>query len=283
VCDTFVQLDCLALSERPFVGEIVTAQIEQISFSSVRSQEQKVVRTLRRIRQAKEEVLLISLQLRGTGLILQGGREAKIEPGDFACYDSIRPYSLSFNDDFEQLVVHLPRDILVRRIGQTEQLTARAVRGSTSIGALVSTFLRQVASVAGDVEPVTAHRLSEISLALVTTALGDQISRQEEGQSWARIALLYRAKAFIEDSVHDPSLNPEKVARVLRISLRYLQDLFHEEKLTVSDWIWNSRLEKCRRDLADPLRRHPWPMIDSPASAAGTTSINPTSEPSRMS
>jgi AraC family transcriptional activator of tynA and feaB len=38
------------------------------------------------------------------------------------------------------------------------------------------------------------------------------------------------------------------------ISPRYLQDLFQAEQTTVSDWIWTRRLEKSRRDLADPLR-----------------------------
>jgi AraC family transcriptional activator of tynA and feaB len=30
--------------------------------------------------------------------------------------------------------------------------------------------------------------------------------------------------------------------------------LFHAEGTTASDWIWKRRLEKSRRDLADPLR-----------------------------
>ena len=38
-----------------------------------------------------------------------------------------------------------------------------------------------------------------------------------------------------------------------RISSRYLQDLFHSEHETVSEWIWLRRLEKARRDLVDPL------------------------------
>jgi AraC-like DNA-binding protein len=32
-----------------------------------------------------------------------------------------------------------------------------------------------------------------------------------------------------------------------------LQDLFHAEGTTVSEWIWRRRLERSRRDLTDPL------------------------------
>lgn len=40
---------------------------------------------------------------------------------------------------------------------------------------------------------------------------------------------------------------------MMGISPRYLQDLFHSESWTVSEWIWSRRLEKARRDLLDPL------------------------------
>jgi len=40
---------------------------------------------------------------------------------------------------------------------------------------------------------------------------------------------------------------------MMGISSRYLQDLFHSERKTVSEWIWLRRLEKARRDLLDPL------------------------------
>ena len=62
-----------------------------------------------------------------------------------------------------------------------------------------------------------------------------------------------RAKAIIERNLGDIHLNTEKVATLMGISSRYLQDLFHSENTTVSEWIWSRRLEKARRDLFDPL------------------------------
>src|SRR5271167_3265463 len=94
VCDTFVELDCQARAERSFFGEITTAQCNGLHFSSVRADGQTVRRTRTRISRAREEVMLISLQVSGTGIVSQDGREALLEPGDFACYDSTRPYTL---------------------------------------------------------------------------------------------------------------------------------------------------------------------------------------------
>jgi AraC-like DNA-binding protein len=254
VCDTFVALDCQARAERSFFGEITTAQCDGLHFSNVRSEGQIVKRTPTRIRRAREEVMLISLQVRGIGVVAQDGREARLQPGDFACYDSTRPYTLNFDAEFEQLVLHMPREAMVRRIGRTETWTARRIEGSSPVGSLVLPFVQRTAAIVHDVAPATATRLSETCLSLFTAALGERLGQLADGMTSARTALIFRAKAAIESNLHDHGLNTEKVAELVGISPRYLQDLFHAEGTTVSDIIWKRRLEKSRRDLGDPLR-----------------------------
>jgi len=254
VCDTFVELDCQARGSAPFFGEITTAECDGLHFSTVNSDGQIVKRTPTRIRRAREEVMLVSLQVRGVGIIAQDGREARLLPGDFACYDSTRPYTLNFDAGFEQLVLHMPRAAMVRRIGRTEVWTARRIAGTSPVGSLVLPFVQRAASIVSDVAPATASQLSETCLLLVTAALGERLGEIAAGGSSARTALIFRAKAMIASNLHDHALNTEKVAQLLGISPRYLQDLFHAEGTTVSDWIWQRRLDKSRRDLADPLR-----------------------------
>jgi AraC-like DNA-binding protein len=254
VCDTFVELDCQARAAAPFFGEITTADCDNLHFSTVRSDGQIVRRTHNRIRRAREEVMLVSLQIRGVGFVAQDGREARLHPGDFACYDSTRPYTLNFDASFEQLVLHMPREAMVRRIGRTEVWTARRIEGTSPVGSLVLPFVQRTASIVADVAPPTASQLSETCLSLVTAALGDRLDEIGVGGTPARTALIFRAKATIDSNLHDHALNTEKVAQLIGISPRYLQDLFHADGTTVSDWIWKRRLEKSRRDLADPLR-----------------------------
>jgi AraC-like DNA-binding protein len=253
VCDTFVDLDCKAYADRPFFGELATASCNDLHFSSVRADGQIVERTPARIRRAREEVMLISLQVRGTGVIAQDGREARLGPGDFACYDSTRPYTLTFTADFEQIVLHMPREAMIRRVGRTEAWTARRIEATSPVGSLVLPFVRQTASIVSDITPATAGRLSETCLSLVTAALAEHKGGETDGGSAARTALIFRAKAAIDSLLHDHNLNTERVAGLIGISPRYLQDLFHAEQSTVSDWIWKRRLDRSRRCLADPL------------------------------
>jgi AraC-like DNA-binding protein len=251
VCDTFVELDCERLSDRAFSGEIARVEAGSAGFSVVRSQEHRVVRTPARIRRAREEAVLVSLQLSGSAAIVQDGREARLAPGDFALYDSTRPYSLSLLGDFEMLVLQVERQRLMRWLGRTEPLTARALSAATPTGAIASSFLASVAATVGRMERQTAERMSDIALALIATAFGEAANAAAPlGHS--RVALLYRAKALIDAEIHDPGLNTSVIAARLGIAPRTLQDLFHAEETTVSDWIWRRRLEKARRDLADP-------------------------------
>ncbi len=253
VCDHFTQVECYQMSDRVFDGEILTSHIKDVTFSLVRGREQKSVRTPSLIRRANEELVFIHHQLNGTWYYSQDSRKAKLEPGDFVCFDSTRPFSAFQSSDFEQLLLHVPRDLWVRRFGQTDQVTARVVSSGTQMGNLVANVLREIVSVVDTVEQVTAHRLLDVALSLITAAFGELVSHPDKRQNDSRVALLYRAKMFIEENLHDPELNPKKVAASLRICERYLQDLFHDESMSVGKWIWEMRLEKCRRDLSDPM------------------------------
>ena len=55
--------------------------------------------------------------------------DAVLEPGDFALYDSTRPYALRFEADFEQIVLMLPGPVLRSQLSASERLTATTVQG----------------------------------------------------------------------------------------------------------------------------------------------------------
>jgi AraC-like DNA-binding protein len=67
---------------------------------------------------------------------------------------------------------------------------------------------------------------------------------------------MLRIHAFIDAQMEDPDLDPASIAAAVHISTRYLYKLFEGEGLTVAGWIRARRLERCRRDLLDPLLRH---------------------------
>jgi AraC-like DNA-binding protein len=245
-------VDTLPVSRRPFFAELVTTRVKEFTFSRLRCRGQKCRSTYLPVHRDRRELIILSILLSGKTWGMQDGREMETGPGDLVFLDTTRPHSgMLLDDDYEVLFLCVPREIWVRRVGPTEQITGRALRSNTYVGGFVFNCFRQLIPGIGTVEPAMADRLAEVSLALVSTVAAS--FSQETPRSSVRVALLCRAKTLIEQNLHDPSLNPEKIARVLRISTRYLRDLFHEDGTTVSNWMWDRRVKKCRQRLSDPL------------------------------
>ena len=56
--------------------------------------------------------------------------------------------------------------------------------------------------------------------------------------------------SYIEKNLGNPLLNPDRIAKANQMSVRTLQYLFKSSAdTTVSDFIWTSRLERCRKEL----------------------------------
>lgn len=256
VCDTFVELECRTAEESGFYGSIETDALGAIRFTRVSSTTQHVARTRARIARSDQAYFFLSLQLHGSGCHKQDGRVAHLGPGDFAMYDTTRPYELLFAAPFSQLVLSLPREVVKSRLADAERLTACAVQGRSGSGRLASVFVRQLAAQMHSLDAASLPRLQASVVDLIATALAEQRRQAGPEAPESKNALVQRVLQFIEDHLASPELSCEVVARRHRISERYLRMLFEELGTCASDWIWQRRLERARQDLADPSLKH---------------------------
>jgi AraC-like DNA-binding protein len=101
--------------------------------------------------------------------------------------------------------------------------------------------------------PASASRLCTVMMDLVTAAVAERAGQIEAQPIESRErTLLLRIHAFIEEHLGEPDLSPPAVAAAHHISVRYLYRLFEAQDTSVAAWIRQRRLERCRRDLADP-------------------------------
>ena len=134
VCNTYVQLDCdTPHRDRSFRGTIEAKQLATLGLSRVTASPQHVRRTPAKIARSTEDYFLVS----SLGKVVQDGRVATLLPGDFALYDSTRPYELIFDEPLQQYVLQLPGAVLRRRLRDTDTLTARQGCGARGAGPLL--------------------------------------------------------------------------------------------------------------------------------------------------
>ncbi|MCA6122689.1 helix-turn-helix domain-containing protein [Bradyrhizobium sp. WSM 1704] len=256
VCDVFVQLDCRSDLGTAFHGAITSAQLGAARCSTVSSSRQRVLRTPSRIARASEDFILIALGRRGTGSVLQDGRETVIQAGEFAFYDTTRPYELRFNDDFTQTIFQMPREMLHRRFAGTQALTATTFTSDSPVQRLACQFIAGLAEVADRLDPDNAIRLSDQAADLLAMAMAERLGSAALPASTHRSALLYRLKAHVLAHLQNPDLGLTETAAALGISPRYASSLFADEGTSFQRFLLAQRLERCRRDLASPAHAH---------------------------
>lgn len=256
VCDVFVGLDCKSDLGSAFRGSVTQAALGKAVCSEVCSDRQHVFRTPSRIARSDQDFVLVALGQFGDGGVVQDGRETVIHPGEFALYDTTRPYELTFNDPFTQSILKVPREMLQRRLGGTETLTAMSFGGDAPLERLAYDFIFRLCQSADRLASDGAAALSEQAVDLLAMALSERLGNTSLPSSTHRSALIYRLKAHVRAHLADPDLSLSETAAALGISPRYVNDLLADEETSFQRFVLAERLAQCRRDLASPLLTH---------------------------
>ncbi|WP_226356156.1 helix-turn-helix domain-containing protein [Pseudonocardia sp. ICBG601] len=246
ICDTFVQLAARPRSAEPFGGSIRRRELTGLEMSLVDAGPQDVDRTRSLIARSGEECVLASIQLTGAGAVRQDGREARLAPGAMAFYDSTRPYTLSFDRPFRQLVIQVPKASLA---GATARYATAVPLPAHGPGRLVSEFFLGLAR-----EPATAEQgrtLVPHALGLLDFALGLAADSVPAGGRSA--AVLQRVRRAVAGGAADPQLDADGVAAACGVSRRTLFRALAEDGTTFTALL---RAERVRR-ASELLRARP--------------------------
>ncbi|HVO06495.1 MAG TPA: helix-turn-helix domain-containing protein [Burkholderiaceae bacterium] len=253
VCDTYVQLDCDAAADaRTIEGEIAVDQLATLQLSRVTATAQHVRRTPARIAWASEDYFLVSIQSRGNGAVVQDGRSALLTPGDFALYDSTRPYELRFDGPFQQYVLKLPGPTLRTALRDTHRLTATSVSGARGAGHLMIGMIRTLTADIDTLAPESAAAVADSVTQILIAGLSALPAARRPALSHLTALHREQIKACVRTRLREPGLSVAGIASQLRLSPSTLHRAWLGEPCSLADWIWAQRLDAARRDLCDP-------------------------------
>lgn len=219
-----------------------------------------MARTPRLIRQADPEMYQLSLTRLGNGTVNQQRREASVRPAEFTLLDNSRPFVAHHeappDEPLNTITVNIPHSLLPLSSAKVTNLLGSTLCGSTGMGGLLAQFLRQIASHPEQFATADTSRLGSIALDLISATLAQQLGAEDSLPGEVRqTALRRQVDTFIDNNLADPQLTPRAIAAAHHISLRTLHRMFAGEDVTVAELIRQRRLERCRRDLADPRMR----------------------------
>jgi AraC-like DNA-binding protein len=195
--------------------------------------------------------ILFTLQLEGEAQFSQGGRNCCVPPGSFCLIDPAQPFTIETTQMYARSV-YLDRQSVFAVAPYIQSMTARRIDGMSGVGAIMRATVDEMFKLAPSLDEDTADSISEAlpyTLATALTSLG-----KDPELAHARLHLFHKKRIlrFARQSLHDPNLDPRRIADGVNLSLRYLYDLFADEEMPLMKWIWSERLKRAQRDLRAP-------------------------------
>jgi AraC-like DNA-binding protein len=249
------------------VGRIT--DIGALNICSIRSNATTVERTARLAHNPVDEYLFLGLQLSGSSVVVQGGREAVLEPGDLAVYDTRRPYTLLNEGGIHQHFFRIPMGLLELPGRVVESLTAVRFDGRRPLARVTGGYLGNLASTGNRLTAQEAEQVAAPSVGLIRALLTAQLLESPLSREHLDNSLEVRVMEYIRTHLSDRDLSAARIAREHHISVRHLYRLMGQSGITLGDWIRERRLEQCRSALADPANTstittlaHQWGFTD---------------------
>ncbi|AOR29932.1 AraC family transcriptional regulator [Streptomyces fodineus] len=230
------------------------AELSVLSYTPLSSR-----RTSRLIRQSDPEQYQLALVTGGRQSIEQARQYAPLNAGDLVVYDSSRPFHAAVEPSScgasRSVLLQFPRHLLPLPDTVVAPLCGTRLSGRASVGRLLGQLLTGLVETHADLTPADCIRVGNTAIDLTAALLAHHADRQTLLPAGSRQRVLFeRINAYITTHLHDPGLTPGAIAAAHFISTRYLHRIFQQHHSTVSDVIRQQRLDRCRRDLADPAQ-----------------------------
>jgi AraC-like DNA-binding protein len=253
-CNAYHPLQIRTEANERFWARMWGSELASIGVFRIAAAKNTMSRTSSAIAAGDPECLHLSVQLQGHMHVAQQHRATVTSPGDIMSYETSHPAILRSDHAFESLVFSIPKAMLGERAAGICHLTAVRIPGRDGLPRLAVPFFQGVVKGLSDGSILrddanVADSVVDLVLGLYTDRGGSSEPKRLRSQT----ELLLHAKAFIDTRLGDRNLSPEHIARASFISTRYLHKLFETEGLSVCEWIRTTRLERCRRDLLDPV------------------------------
>ncbi len=178
--------------------------------------------------------------------------------GDLSVFNTSRPFEgwRTCGPADRTITVQISRSLLPLPAKTIDRLTGTTFGARHGMGAVFARWSSDLITRATEFTAADTSTLTSVTVDLLSAVLAAHSDTADTlDPESRRQALRLQINDYIEHRLGDPTLTPTTIAAAHHISLRTLQKLFAADGTTPAAWIRLHRLERCRRDLADPRLR----------------------------
>ena len=225
----------------------------QLRVCSVRSNAVKVERTPRLARDDLPPSIFLAVQLAGSSLIVQDGKEAVLRPGDLAFSESTTPYTLLDGEGIRQHFFSIPMSALALPRDAIRQLSAVTLSPGHPVADLAATYFRRLGERPDIFTQPGAAAVGRPSIELVRALITTHLDASNIASESLESTLLLRILEYVRGHLAEPELSATQIAVAHHISVRHLYNMLAHGDISLGDWIRAQRLERCHEELSLPL------------------------------
>lgn len=241
VCKAYAHCEGTISDRRSFnargkVLDFGAAQVSDVSSTGIQYE-----RRACDLRRDPQDDIFVSLMLEGEGFFGQNDRQLRQRTGDVLIYDSARPYTHCYQEEYRALLLRIPRPLMQSRLTDIDALGGLVLTSDLPFAGLIGSLIQEsnrIASMAGlsDASQFSGPTLDMIAAAILRSTGGDieNTSRQRD--------LLERIKHYMKQHLADEAMTLERIAAEQNVSVRTLSRLFSEAGETPKGWLQAQRL-----------------------------------------
>ena len=251
VCDHYVRVDMPRSGSSDYIGSIKEAKFGVVTLTDNQAPTLHITRRRSHLSTVDKDCVYVAFAMHGAQEIVQGGRSILYDVGKAGLFSATEPYALITNLPARYLFVEIPRQELLRRIDGCAPPVTAVISTTCGIGRVAASFCSALAMESRNLGDDIRQRLGNEMLGVLALAFSTREQDASEAflDSDVRSLRIRQVKAYIEANLHNPLLSPERIANANQMSVRSLQYLFKSADLTVSEYVWSRRLERCRKEL----------------------------------
>lgn len=219
-------------------------------------------RHMHHIRTDTLDDFILTLPVKAQVDIDQRGARIHLEPGSFAILATAQPFEAAIasthpQEEFSAVNVRICGSQLRQRVPNIDDCCNLPVRAESGAGRIMMTLFEAALAERDALSASQAIRLGTMLIDAVANATieAPELLRASAAYGTNRAALRRKVDAFISDNLSNTALNAELIAAHCQIPVRKLRDIFSVNSETLTSYIREQRLLRCREALRAPSMR----------------------------
>jgi AraC-like DNA-binding protein len=246
---SYTQWDLTAPKNSQFCGEIKSWNLGNIILADYKLGPSHGIRHGAMLNKSHDKNKFVFLELVEKGRLIGRHENAPIElkATDMFLWNPLGQAEYEVIEPLHKIIVMLPKQTIEDKLSlSARDISHHILTSKTGTGALLADFMRSLLVRVNKAHPSEMEAISNMTATLIADVFQLQSENEIEHQSKY---ILRKVCKYIQNNLSNPDLKPAFIAEENQISVRYLQQLFSDMGTSISKWIKEQRLIRCRHEI----------------------------------